>query len=454
MAACAFFPQAYHYQGGADMVIGKNIHRESMNLAIANTRGNAKAVNKEWGMIADAWFRTNVWTFHPDELAQLYYTIFFSGAKLITQEASLFALDDKGNAGPNECGAGYLDFARFVKQHPPRGKQSVKIAFMRGAGASGRAIWRYFIRAFNDRPEEVTKVEKDFNLLDMFFCNWGAYSSTYSDRLLTGTPFGPVDIIPWNIKPELLDDYGLVVFANNINFMDQEQYRKLSDYVKQGGTLVMCVSQLKQGKNKYYKMSLEDLFGVVIQGERKLAKNGTGYIKLLALDCNVLEKFPNGDPLLVEKKLGKGVAYLFATDYLTDEENAARRLLGKLAEKNRVIEFSPFNGWLEYMVQKKEDIYIIPVINQGRGKFSSGNGIDQGEWKGKLLIDLNKLDLSGDLEAQKVEWDADTDKFKLTPLALHKQENGKISLDIAVDRWCEILLGRKGKTKHNFFWGN
>lgn len=456
MSACTLFPNAYYYSGGADLVLCKNIHRESLNMAIANARGNAGAYGKRWGLDIDCWFRTNIWNFHESELAQMYPTALFAGPALVmTEIGPHFASGKDGRIGTNKTGVEFLNFCRLAKTHPQRGKQIVKIGFMRGAAVDPFTTWKFWIRAFNDRSEDLLTVEKDWDLMDMFFYKWGKSCSTYSERLLTGTPFGPVNLIPWDIPLEKLKDYALVVFVNNANVMDKAQYENLKKYVEYGGTLLMAASQLRKNKQEYYKVDVSDLFGVQLGSREKLRRGDKelNYALLIPEGGNVLEKFSNGDPLLVEKKTGKGRAYLFATDYLTDREKVARELVGRLAEKTRAFEFFPFSGWLEYMVQKKGDIYIIPIINQGRGRFPSGNGIDHGDWKGKLLVDLNKLGLSGELEAQKVEWDAVADKFRLTPLTPHNQGNGKIALDIAVNRWCEILLGPKGKTTQCFFFG-
>jgi len=159
-----------------------------------------------------------------------------------------------------------------------------------------------------------------------------------------GTPYGKVDITPIEASLKSLKRYRALVFLG-WNTADENQYEKLKAYVDQGGILLMSLPQLsthiERGADlKFVKEgNFEDLFGVKILGKGKEIKEikflkdtnlkrikfPVGKIyplighKRNVICCAFLKNFSaqvlaeaDGEPVLLEKKVGKGYAYLLS----------------------------------------------------------------------------------------------------------------------------------------------
>jgi hypothetical protein len=136
-------------------------------------------------------------------------------------------------------------FGRFLATHPRRGRLRVPLAVLQGHLCG----WRCFGRGGtwgSLRPEMAFgPPEESFDLLRVFYPRSrldAIYRNPCPDDepqgWYTGTPFGPVDIVPVEAPLEVTAGYRALVFLG-WNTMREADARRLLAYVKRGGTLLL-----------------------------------------------------------------------------------------------------------------------------------------------------------------------------------------------------------------------
>jgi hypothetical protein len=455
----AAFQGAYAAHSGADIIMHKNIHRQSINIVVANSRGAARAYGKEYGFDFDCWDRQYWHSYHPDGVLQDLLVYFHSGAGYILNEIPVWA---KG--GVTKLGEAWLDFCRYARTHPKRGEQQVRIAIMRALGdewnrvAGPSASWEAGRWLPLDLAQEGRKVEEtylwDYVLLNLVFANYGLPWRTFPDRLCTGTPYGPVDFIPWDTPLEKLRGYEVVIFLGS-GAIDLSTYKNLEAYVRGGGKLVMAVGQLRGADGEFVT---KDVMGIKLGEKREIDGKRYTYLQLSSSATQqVVYRLRNSDPMVVRCRYGSGELFLFSGEWLTYfDDRVPTNLLAKLLEGAKLLEFEPYSDWLEYMVQRRGKVYIFPIFNHGRGFFPSGNGVDYGAWEGVVRVDLAKLGLKlKDLAVYRLVYQPERQiPFSLEPVKFTVEED-KMSFRLRVEKFEEVvigprteclgLLGKKGK---------
>lgn len=399
----AIFQSAYQfgaldfYRSGSDMTVCKAIFRACLNVTIAVGRGLHRAHHQRMGFDYDPWswrFRMN---HHPDEWSQGLRAYLHAGCSLLYHEGTLFCRDIDGQVKPTETGERFLESARYARRHPVVGEQIVKIAAMKGAG-----LLRGYEAHFTPQlpkdvnvPDWVPLQFSDYKLLDVFFPECGGYFSGKFERLMTGTPYGPLDIIPPDTGAEEMSGYDFV-FVMGANGCDFEQLHAFTKYVENGGKLVIALGQLReQGiePRKVINSDLSRLAGVAIDRSTESVE---------VVDAEVLHVFPEGS-MLFHHKLGAGEVYFFTTGTLTalgDQE--ARRLLKKLGDESKSVYLSPSSDWVEIMLSRKGETVDLCLFNHCQIGFPSGNGPKGPVWRGEVRLDLQKLSLPSDIVLKSV----------------------------------------------------
>jgi hypothetical protein len=271
-------------------------------------------------------------------------------------------------------------------------------------------------------------------------------------------------MIPWDTSLAHLKTYD-VVFYFGLNAMDDKQYETLREYVRQGGKLVISLGQLRvEGKDSREVLSAavdDDFLGVkldklpgLVKGKTQIeffGRNGTvdGYYEMKPTGAMVVARIKE----VTKNSFGKGNVYLYATDYISKvSEDCNTWLLSALAKPATLVGMGPSSDWIEHTVWEKGSTYVIPVFNHGRIRFPSGNGKDHGIWNGRIRLDFAKFPkLRGSkLEAYTVTFQ--DPKIKLTPVRIASDKNGA-SVELAVDKRVELVVGPKGLAKKEFFYG-
>lgn len=504
----ATFQGAYGYLEGADVIFHKNIHRQSANIVVANSRGAAYSYDKLYGYDFDNWDRQYAHSYTSKEVEHVLKLYFHSGADYIMDEISTFNHDINKLT---ELGKTWIEFWHYAKTHPEPGEQKVKIGVMRAlgdewAGVGGQtASWETrpwfptpeINAAFsqNPVPQKWAKAKiaadargayktedtyfQDYSLLNLLFYDFGNSYRTKSNRLTTGTPFGPVNFLPWNTPADKLNDYEVIMYFGRGAGITEQEASNLAEYVENGGKLVMAAGQLRKEDNTFIT---GNFLGIGL-GEERYDENGLPYTLLSAESGDVLYTISgeNNDPAVVKVEYGSGELYLFAGEWLTywDSEpwiwdngtdswsaSMAGEIIFPLLEEAKWLNFntapdSTMSGekafeWLEYTMQKKENTWIIPVFNHGRGNSPSGNGIDYGAWKGTIDIELSKLGLSDqNVSAFKVIYDRYYDPetelpYRLEPVSF-SVENGILSMEASVEDFEEYVVGPASTVKVEYF---
>ncbi len=491
----AGFQGAYAAMSGVDIIIHKCIHRQSLNVVVANSRGTARAYGIEYGYDFDQWDRNYWYGYPPESVRHGLMLLFHTGARYLMNEIPVF--DEKAGQLTG-WGPMWFDFLRYAKLHPRRGEGQARIAVMRGFGdewnlvggpsaggdsrrclpmgemlrslqdpapvpskwakvaqlpdrppdAAGGKLWQWL----GNVPDDAVYLH-DFALLNLVFANFGTEHQTAMNRLCTGTPYGPVDFIPWDTPPAILSGYDAVLYLGRGDGTALAEIANLEDYVRHGGRLVIAAGQLRDLADR---VAVDQFCGVRLEGDAHTA-TGALYTKLQAVEpSTVLGRLPNGDPEAVTVRFGQGTCWLFSGEWLRYwpgdlPAEACRGALGGA----EWLTFAPASEWLEYQVRRKPGCWMLPVLNHGRGFYPSGDGPDHGPWTGRITVDLRKLGLAGQpVEAWLVTYVADRqpDPFGLEPIPLTVSPDGQhATADLTVDELAELVLGPSGQARAAFF---
>lgn len=475
----AAFQNAYAVHCGVDMVVPKNIHRQSLNIVVANARGTANAYDVEYGYCFDMWNRT-IWpNMSPQTIENLLKVYYHAGANSMMNELPVYNLKENAWTGYAPV---WLDFVRYAKTHPQRGSSQSRIAVMRALGddwnrvASPSSGWESVrlipwlfcydhlfeafkkdgttlsllqkldqhilsqisngksessaLQYFNEKRKEIPDDlfwYNDYNLLNLFFKDFGNYYTTSMDKLVTGTPYGPIDFIPWDTPLEKMKNYDAIIYMGRGLGIGstQKERENLEEYIQAGGRLVMARGQLRNDDDYFDTSSF----------------------------CNIkISDVPIG---FTHASFGKGEIWLAPGEWLTcDDYEDAKRSVIEAVKPAKWLTLENDNGHIEYNVLKKNEMYAIPVFNHGRGKYPANNGKDHGKWDGKLVLDKSKFyPNNNDIEVWKVKYNSSvvqSDPFTLEKLDFETNA-GCIEIRILLDEFEEIIVAPKSKGVQLFF---
>lgn len=359
---------------GADIPILELVPYEPLG-GLAAVRGAAKAYGSPfWGVcFAFGYYRPPVDLSVPDR-ARIAYNLFYAGgARLFFDVNDYFHVYSLGagwfadprpaaRMGEKEyrgfddpvCAAGrkvLQDHYRFVRFHDrppggPRVKVGVALGHLDGyTGWTGQShvwgvsepdweagdaekTWRYFQRLYDVEPWYTPPSR-------------GYWQNDALHTIRCGTPpCGQVDIVPVEAPLNVLQGYSCLVFLG-WNTMTADLYEKLRRYVESGGRLFMSLPQLSAQVERRADLRLiregdfRDLFGARIAGAGETASEvrfvqagahppyrfpqGASYqegMRLANVETSgaaVLAATPEGVPVLLENRVGKGFAYLLTT---------------------------------------------------------------------------------------------------------------------------------------------
>ncbi len=466
----ALFPVAYYYRGGADLAMVKNIHRQNVEIVGANARGMARAYGRPFALHYDPWNGIYRDSASPEELLHVFRMYYFYDADFIDHEGIPFFVEADGRVQPTAPGVSLLRAARFIRRHPKRGEPVVRIAAMRGFGAGAHPYVQDELACKStgggwSRPKAGIAEMQDFNLLRVFLPDYGVYWQTKLERFCTGTPYGQFDLIPWDTPVAHLRTFEVVVMMG-LHGMDKAQWARLEEYVRGGGTLVAALGQFRAPGDEPRPLVEADLAkfpGVEVEtnqarpvekdagaplvmqfdGTRREGKVSRYFAVTPEPGAQILARTPAGAPIVLRIAHGRGRVFLFCTPYLTSvSEDAGAWLLGRLAERTRLLELRPASDWLEYVVHRKGDTYAVALFNHGRLRFPAGNGPDHGAWEGELVLRLNRWPGLGGKRLAAFSVDPQT--FALRPLHVESGD-GVLRVRTRVDRFAEVVIAEGGR---------
>jgi len=276
----------YLAQAGVD-VLGLEVMPGDPHLMHAAARGAARAYNKPWGAhIAMACYGG----MNFDELWQkrwqtsLYYS-YITGANFIYPESGHYTHD---NARHQNHGFRSREMKRvrrilreayqFSRIHirPPDGPR-VGLGVVHGNLDGSPGLWnRYAWGQYRGKKWLEGPPERGWRLVDKFHRkeDWNK-ETVQGDMDFSGNPpYGQYDVVPVEARLEVLQRYPCLIFLG-WNTMTPAIYRKLKQYVKAGGHLVMYLAQLSTHTDRaddlklYRNGDFRDLFGVKVLGKGK-----------------------------------------------------------------------------------------------------------------------------------------------------------------------------------------
>ncbi len=365
-----------------------------------------------------------------------YYLYYMSGASAIYLEQGQ---DQFFKPGPgdhpfqlNPLGRITDEFVRFAEKHPDRGTSYTPIAFLvdpaHGFEMTDYPHW----------PFEVSQIDRgDRALRELFGV---AY---YPGLVVEGEPaiadrqsfvngvFGDIfdvltaaDVQQSKSKIQtLLPAYRAVVVGGRIEWSD-EWIKRIEDYVRNGGTVVVNAAQIKKLREQFLGVRLlndtgwahnarclapgeepQDLKSQIFRLERIELKGATPLITI-----------PDSEPLVTVNKFGKGsVIFVAVPDMLGEDERmvpfAAHLLTHIFADAVPL----KINGDVEYLINRTANSWVVTLLNNN-GVFKTQQGMAQVDRSAYVNVTI-----SGKQIQRATEW---TEDISLTPI------NNTVSLKI------------------------
>ena len=407
----------YCYMAGADFIRSETMVPHTQHLC-SQARPAAEIFRDgEWGVHIAIQHPFQPY-FENRHLGEYFLSLFqpwMMGASMIYEEDSLFNLfkeerqswDDLLTKGKRDM---TREFFKFVKTHPRKGKVVRRIAFVEGRYAAPfngficdveqtpeYSVWGLF--GNNDPTWGHNQVEKCRQVLDVLMPGASTHPlrQDFSRRrfYFSGTPYGDFDEVPTEAGAEYLKQYSLLLHMG-WNTMIDEDYDKLREFVRDGGTLLIGLTQFSTHVKRDFLRDMKDLAlykegdlsefcGVKVKGAGKVFSGDwncadreaypevtlsaipsnsvteDGECRLADVELVGAEPFiwdsTSKEPLVVRYRYGSGTVYLLtAYAYFGHEalQKVMARLVARLAEENlpecRVIDPSKeifWNMWEE-----------------------------------------------------------------------------------------------------------
>ncbi|MEI6168264.1 MAG: beta-galactosidase trimerization domain-containing protein [bacterium] len=349
---------ALNYQAGVDRVLPQVNWGVHNGILLAEARGANGTFKKEGFGVH---FAGGCLNFPPSLATERLYqvslhTCYLHGVKHLYDEESALAMIhgirpySKHSRFCRGRRALLARYNRFLSQHGDPGTPEVPLAMMTGRyefpfptsfpKIGEQKVWQNF--GGTDAAWHPSDPEAGWKLLRVLLP--GAlipdFPAESEDVRLwhSGTPLGQFDIISSTSPAQSWRKYRTIIFPG-WNSMEAPLYRKLLTFVKSGGTLLMTAPQLSTRVDREYLREMahpewifggevQELFGVKLLKQGGFAQEVRGdednilLPKLIRLSAKinntrlklagaqVLARDQRGQPVLVENRVGKGVARL------------------------------------------------------------------------------------------------------------------------------------------------
>src|SRR5688572_10795241 len=337
-----------------------------------------------------SWYRKN------------YYLFYMAGASAIYLEQGG---DQFFKPGPGEhpfqlnpLGRITDEFVRFAEKHPDRGTPYTPVAFLLDP-AHGFEMTDY-----PHWPFEVSQIDRgDRALRELFGAAYypalvveGEPATADRQAFVSGV-FGDVfDVLTaTNGSKFPLDAYRAVVVGGRIEW-SPEWIQKVTDYVRNGGTVVLNAAQIKGvpaqllGVRFTNATAEADTAQCVSPGEEPHDLSGQmfRYERIELKGATALIKTPNGDPLVTINKVGKGSVILSTLpDHLGHDERATPFAAHLLAHVFADATPVKVEGDVEYLINRTPQGWVVTLINNN-GVFKPQQGLAQVDRLAHVLVKI------------------------------------------------------------------
>lgn len=506
---------SFALENGADILLLKNQELPQHNILVAMARGAGKTYGKPW---AFGCFTIKTPFPSMDFREQYFLQWYFAGTSYICSETEDWYTLPK----IMEHTAPYVRALRFYGLHPKIGRPVERIGILWTKGDNWMIPYTpfgykdTFIRyvsydhatkkltckhvseieekpGFWDSPgwlrgtmkahKKGLEYKRGYDLLDVFFPRYGDALTARFDRMLTGTPYGPLDFLNINKIPlERLKEYRLLACLGYARLTPQTE-GKLKDVLADGGCLVTAVSHLKGLRGQ--------AFGITLQKDKARIDGKVAGLpeiygrEVVDLAADVIQVNPEGVepvawsnegkiPVVVKKKIGRGEVYVVLTEHTAESAKVLRPLLAHLGSRVSMVEFTPADDQVEYVVNRKGEGVLLAVFNHGAIPVGSDRvktdrvkppeplvSAVKGPWKGKMILHLERMGLpAGDdhevFEVESIDGAAyhrilaGRRTFTLRKIRAKKTEVG-LEIQVRIGKRAEYVIAPPGKAKVVFF---
>lgn len=425
------------FRAGGDIVLGELLEAlPCVELQLAYLRGGARQFGKRWGVWVSPWHRGKV----PTEDPQLWrspnaavggghpasyfkrclYLAWGSGASLLTMQETepLFSRASGGGYRLAAWGRELKAFWDFLTAHGFDRKPVqplVPLAFLidadngwapghlHGDWIEHETVWAKL------RPDRGDLMLRRY--LDAFLPGfhrtkgWWQHEGGEYPGYFASTPFGPVDVVASDIRPERLSAYPTVVVMGEVS-MTPSLLQRLRKYVQNGGRLILNTNQFRHRER--FVQDAEFLGATVGQSRQwsnwsrsmLLMRRTVSSNKIVLKEplpglaageydepwyaaqdvqpttAKVIAMTGTGEPLLLRHTFGKGEVWLTTPDYLMSDASLSgermiffTRWFGALASTTGVRVSSPDGGSVpdvSWVASRHDGRFIVVVANHGR----------------------------------------------------------------------------------------
>ncbi|MGD0092924.1 MAG: hypothetical protein ABSE73_23680 [Planctomycetota bacterium] len=518
----------HEYERGADILVLKNEEDPQYNILMAMSRGAGRSMGKPFGFY---WEQTHYPFPSIDFKRQACLLYYFAGGSWIGAEA------ENAPSFAKEIVADYVlpyvEALRFAMVHPKRGEPIVPTAILWGNGdkwaipynpfghfdtfqrhleydhatktltsepaflkrlfymPAEQRDWRWnnsgHLAYFSDQLDTL----RGYDLLDVFFPQYGDACTAHIARLLTGTPYGPVDFVYADkVAPERLESYKLGAFLGFAR-VTPEMEAKLTAAVEKGMFLVVGAQHLKAGGSGNFGLK----FGATSELQGTLDGKATVDLAERGLKFQGTVCAAKGDgwdpiawvgadktPLVLEKFTGKGSIYVYLGDRVCDGGDVLRRLLHHLGGRVAPLGFEvvtqseeEHSDQIEYVAYRKGAGAWVAIFDHGH----IAVGCDRlkelratppeplvskvkGPWEGHVQFSLAALGL--DPKAAYALWEVEgidgeafqtvisgQGTFQLKPVPATVKEDGILTAKLHVNQRAEYVIAPPNKGEEVFF---
>jgi hypothetical protein len=353
-----------------------------------------------------------------------YYHYYMSGASAIYLEQGF---DQFFKPGPGEhplqlnpLGRITEEFMKFAERHPDRGTPYTPVAFLldpaHGFEMTDHPHWPFGVSQINRSDRALrelfgvayypgTVVEGEPAMADRQSFVAGIFGNIFD--VLVASNESAASISP----TEAVNRYRAVVVGGQPKWT-VAWTKKLTDYVRDGGTLVVNAAQINGLPNELLGVSVTsanaeaDSARCVTANESVQDLSGQlfRYQRIQLKGANALIVAPNGDALVTTNKVGKGsVVFSALPDLLGEDERvtpfAAHMLAHVFSEATPV----KVTGDVEYLINRTNRTWVVTLINNN-GVFKPPQGMAQVDRNAKVNA---IVELRGQQIQSAFDWTAD-----------------------------------------------
>lgn len=362
---------------GAELMYG------TYDMILSALRGASKMIgNDEYGAhIAIQWSTT------PHDTVYRYrrylyslYNCYLNGVGNINTEEGFFRMEECGSDFERDSLACLNHTAierevfKFIKSHDRRGKQKIDIGIVYGKYDSASAFTHFTqnVYGMKGRIWRPSAPEKSWDTVIKPFYNGAKLAPVYRHPcpnkhvgFFAKTPFGQVDIVPIESGADQFSTYKILIMSG-WNTADEESFNKLSEFVQNGGTLLLSIPHLYTTTDRAEALSHKS---EILNNDRVKALLGmdiAGKTLKGATPCG--REFKTLNKNVICNVYGKGKVYLVNKKcYPSQMKILYTRIMKKLAKDNQLENIRKglvkINGWITTSTFDSDDRRVINMLD-------------------------------------------------------------------------------------------